>query len=173
MFRLDMKLLKTIKDKDLGDDFKIREASRGVLLDENNLVPILFVSTQNYHKLPGGGIEKGENKVQALKREIKEEVGCTIEDEKEIGKIIEYRDFFPDYKLKQTSYCYLGKIVSKGKQELEQGEIDEGFELKWLTLEQAIKTLETDSPKNYEGKFIQERDLTFLKEAKMIIFNKK
>jgi 8-oxo-dGTP pyrophosphatase MutT (NUDIX family) len=161
-----MKLLKVIKDKDLGDDFKTREASRGVIFDENNLVPILFVSTQNYHKLPGGGIEKGEDRVQALKREVKEEVGCTIEDEKEIGEIVEYRYFFSDDKLKQTSYCYLGKIVSKGGQELEQGEIDEGFELKWLTLDQAINTLETDTPKIMRGNSFRKEIQHFSKRLK-------
>ena len=165
-----MKLLKVIKDKDLGKDFKTREASRGVLFDENNLVPILFVSKYNYHKLPGGGIEKGESKIQALIREIKEEVGSTIEVGDEIGKVVEYRF---EFNLKQISYCYIGKILSKGSQELEDDEIDEGFELNWVPLDEAIKLSENDKPENYEGKFIQERDLAFLNEAKKLIQNKK
>ena len=107
-----MELLKEIKDKDYPNNttLKIRKASRAILLDENELVPLLFVSKYNYHKLPGGGIDEGEDKIQALIRECLEEVGSKIEVNGEIGKIIEFRS---KWDLKQTSYCYYGKIISK------------------------------------------------------------
>ena len=60
-----MELLKEIKDKKFPEDestLKIREASRAILFDENDLIPLLFVSKYNYHKLPGGGIDEGEDK---------------------------------------------------------------------------------------------------------------
>lgn len=52
-----MKLLTEIKDAEYPVDqstLELREAARGVFFDENCLVPILFVSKYNYHKLPGG-----------------------------------------------------------------------------------------------------------------------
>ena len=163
-----MKLLREIKDKPFSKNIKVRfrEASRAVLFDENNLVPILFVSKENYHKLPGGGIEEGENKTQALVRETLEETGCEIEVMGEVGKIEEYRS---EFNLKQISYCYLGKVTKKGKPNFEQSEIAEGFKLVWLLLDDAIKTLGSDKPQNYEGGFIQKRDLTLLKETRKII----
>ncbi|MBT3297626.1 NUDIX domain-containing protein [archaeon] len=164
-----MELLKEIKDKEYPEDesiLKIREASRAVLLDENNLIPLLFVSKKNYHKLPGGGIDKGENKAKALDRECLEEVGCEIKVTGEIGKIEEFRS---KWNLKQTSYCYQGKIISKGEPNFTEKEASQGFKIVWLKIDEAILQIENDKPEGYEGTFIQKRDLIFLKKFKNII----
>lgn len=156
-----MKLLKIIKDADTADETQmtIREGVRAVLFDENGLVPLLFVSKFNYHKLPGGGIEAGENRMDALSRECLEEVGCEIEVTDEIGQIIEYRSA---WNLKQTNYCYTGKVISLGPTSFTQKEIDQGFQIVWMTLDQAIDQIMQDQPECYEGIFIQKRELTFL-----------
>ncbi|MFT4309454.1 MAG: NUDIX hydrolase [Candidatus Woesearchaeota archaeon] len=164
-----MELIKEIKDKDLPEDestLNLREASRAILFDDNNYIPLLFVAKYDYHKLPGGGIDEGEDKAQALVRECLEEVGSRIEVSGEIGKIIEYRS---KWDLKQISYCYYGKIISKGEPELTEKELSQGFKILWLSLKDAISQVETDEPKNYEGSFIQKRDLAFLKKAVQIV----
>ncbi len=145
---------------------KFREASRAVLFDDNNLVPLLFVSKYNYHKLPGGGIDDGEDKMKALYREVKEEVGCEIKVTGEVGQIIE---LCSKYNLKQTSYCYLGKIILKGAPDFTEDEMNDGFKIVWLFLDEAIYKVSSDIPEDYEGPFIQERDLAFLKKAKQIL----
>lgn len=163
-----MELLKEIKDQDYSSDttWKIREASRAILFDENDLIPLLFVSKYNYHKLPGGGIDEGEDKSQALVRECLEEVGSEIEVNGEVGKIIEFRS---KWDLKQISYCYYGKIISKGDPDFTKKELSQGFKIVWLPLKEAIFQVENDKPKNYEGSFIQKRDLWFLKKAEQAV----
>lgn len=48
-------------------------------------------------ELPGGKTEAGETKESAIKREIREELGCEIRPIKELVHIIhEYRDFILD-----------------------------------------------------------------------------
>ncbi len=163
-----MKLIKKIKDREVKDDsgFRIRKASRAILFDDKKLVPIIYVSEFNYHKLPGGGIEEGESREEALEREMYEEVGSEIKIMGEVGKSIEHRT---ELNLKQISYCYFGQITKKGETHYTDKEIEEGFSLIWLPLDKAIFRLQTDKPENYEGLFIQKRDLAFLLRTKDLI----
>jgi H+-transporting ATPase len=73
---------------------KKRQAARAVVFDNENKIALLYVSKHSYHKIPGGGIEKGEDIFRALEREMIEEIGSKISVTGEIGKIIEYRNKF-------------------------------------------------------------------------------
>lgn len=164
-----MQIIKEIKDAECPENTSIietREAARAIIFDDSQMMPILFASKHNFHKLPGGGIDKGEKIMEALAREIREETGCEADISDEIGQIIEFRSH---WNLKQISYCYLGKIKSKGEPNFTDKEINEGFEIVWLNLKQAISKLKHDRPNNYEGEFIQKRDLAFLEKAQEIL----
>ena len=155
-----------IKEIYLEDDIKcekynIRKAARSVAFNDENKIAILNVSRYNYHKLPGGGIEDGEDIYEALRREMLEEVGANIEVTGEIGTIIEYRNKF---ELLQISYCYKANIVGElMSTNFTDKELSGGFMLEWRTLDEAIEMLKSDKPANYEGEFIIKRDLEFLK----------
>jgi hypothetical protein len=99
-------------------------------------------------------------------RELMEEVGCKAEIIKELGIVIEYRDF-ENGGLIQTSYCFLARqVAEQTESSLEEGELDEGmYEVKAKNIEEAINLLQNDKPDNLEGKFIQKRDIAFLKAA--------
>lgn len=45
---------------------------------------------RNYYETPGGGVKKGERLIDALKREIKEELGASIKNIKPVGRIVDY-----------------------------------------------------------------------------------
>ena len=161
-----MKPLKYIADKPRPEKFETRSAARAVLFDGNGKVPILFVSNFNYHKLPGGGIEKGEDIKTALDREVEEETGCIVEIDNKIGIVTEYRS---KWNIFQTSHCYIGRVIKRNKPRFTRDEIREGFRLVWLSLDEAIDQLQKDEPLDYQGRFIQQRDLAFLEEAKKFV----
>ena len=170
-----MKLLKIIKEQDVISgfsagvkvDYILRKAARAVVFDKDNKIALLNVSKKNYHKLPGGGIKDNENIKEGLERECEEEIGCDIEIKREIGLIKEYRDKINIF---QESYCYLAKIRGKkGKPNFTKKELNHGFHLNWVKLDNAINLIKNDKPINYEGKFIVIRDLAFLKEVKKLI----
>ena len=90
---------------------------------------------------------------------------------RELGIIEEYRN---EHELNQLSYCFLANLVDgKGTPTLEDSEIAEGFETVWMSIEEAITAFEADEAdmKNYSGKFMCLRDLTFLREAQKHILN--
>ena len=169
-----MEILKTIRDKDLGLDFaepavyRERKASRALVFDKDNNIALLHAKNKSYHKLPGGGIEDGEDIIQALRREAMEEIGCEIDNIKELGVVEEYRNQFS---LHQLSYCFIANLKGeKGIPHLEPDEMEDGFETVWLNIDDAIKVIENEKDlEHYEGRFITSRDLILLKEAKKII----
>jgi len=169
-----MKLLKTIKNKDLfpddpegNDGSRFIKAARAVVFDSENKIAILKVTKYDYHKLPGGGVEEGEDFKKALKREIKEEIGCEIEVTGEAGEIIEYRD---RWNLKQESYCYLAKVIGeKSQPDFTEREKEKGLEVLWVLFDEAIEKLKKDETDNYGGKFVKVRDLCFLEEIKLLL----
>lgn len=166
-----MKTLLTLNDSNIdpdSHDFRHREAARAVVLDDQGKVPLLKVHSGRYHKLPGGGIDEGEDVQTALGRELLEEIGCKAEVIAEVGEIIEYRNW---EKLMQTSYCFYAKQVGESKKpSFTESELAAGFEILWTkNIDEAIELLDQDRPQNTEGTYIQKRDLQFLKSAKQLI----
>lgn len=163
-----MKLLKTLNPQNATPEefnkYAAREASRAIVIDEDNNIAILHVRNEKYYKLPGGGIEKDEDKEIALKRECLEEIGCEIEVIDEIGIIVEHRKMF---ELNQTSYCYLAKIKGeKGTPQFTKEEIAEGFDQLWVPYDQALALVSNNIAHGLEGhSYIVPRDTFFLKEA--------
>lgn len=168
-----MNKILTIHEQDIVSDapiadtanFRTREASRAVVSDSAGKVALLRVGLYDYHKLPGGGIDEGEDIPTALERELLEEIGCKAEVTGEVGEIVEYRDQF---ELVQTSYCFTAtQVGEKGDPDFTDKELREQFSIVWAdNIDSAITLLEQDEPTNYEGKFIKVRDLALLQAAR-------
>ena len=104
----------------------------GVIKDINeNNKPIIFATQRGYGEFkgwwefPGGKIEEGETKEEALKRELKEELDIEIV----VGELIDTIEYdYPNFHLSMD--CFWAKIMS--------GELvlKEHLSAKWLTKEE-------------------------------------
>lgn len=159
-----MKLIKEIcHDTDVEcKQYRIRKAARTVLLNRDNQVAVINAATYGFHQICGGKIETGEDNIEAIMREAKEEAGADIEVLGELGMIIEWKNTL---QRQQISYCYISKVLGElAEPQYTDKEKGYGYKLEWHNLNDAVKILETDTPCHYEAKYIVERDLTFLKE---------
>jgi len=152
----------------------MREAARGIVMDDDGAVALLHVARDNYYKLPGGGIDEGEEPLEAFGRELMEEIGCEAEVLHAMGTILEQRYY---WNMTQISHCYVARQVGeKGEPDFTDKERESGFEIVWAkNIDEAIKLLESNDPTPHPEElkrnitFMRLRDLAIAKKAKEIL----
>lgn len=165
-----MKCIKRIDHRlDRSEFYSInRFAVRAVILKQHSIFLVKLKKTNEY-KFPGGGVEMDESKLDALKRETKEEIGATI---KEIISELGYIDqLYPDKYVEgevfsMRSFYYLVNIKSEiQKQALSQAEEQLGFEPEWVNINDAIRVNQERLERGSDHHWT-ERELTMLKYIK-------
>ncbi len=153
------------------NSLKPRRATRTVLLDKTGQVAIIYVQKHGYYKIPGGGIENGEDVDSAAKREVLEEAGCkcTI-----VGKLGQLETAIPVWDLLDISEGFVALVSGeKNAPNYEDWESQRGFELKWFkNLDSAIATIKENQNAEPGMVSMQSRDLTFLRLAREKINSK-
>lgn len=140
--------------------FTERLTARAVVFDMNGRIALLHVTHEGYHKLPGGGVEAGEDITESLRRECREEIGCEILIGESLGEIHEYRKQFKQH---QISYCFTALVSGdKGIPLFTPAETAGGFELGWFLPEEAGMILASESPTLYVAEYIVLRDRMIL-----------
>lgn len=121
------------------DEMEFHGRSCGIIKQENKFL-IMRVNQTSYFHIPGGHIEIGENSEQAIIREIKEEIGCDVQE----ANLFAIQENFWQRNNKKCHGIEFYYII-KPKCELEMKdyqriEIDKGEEklldFKWVTPEE-------------------------------------
>ena len=160
-----------LKDYDSNLEKFYRPSVRGIILDQNGKVTMIYSEKYHFYKFPGGGIEGDETHLETLEREIKEETGMILKPEsvREFGEVLRTQKMQKDGKnvvLVQYNYYYLCETENEiGTQSLDDGEKEAEFVLKFVPIDEAIRV-----NNNFQGetteKYAVERENRILELVK-------
>lgn len=143
MEKLSEDLILRIDRRDYQPDREVveRTAVRGLIRREDKFA---LIQSKKYgeYKFPGGGMKEGETHIETLAREVREETGLIIKREsiKATGYVEEIRKGLTGDILKMKSYYYECECEDKvEEQTLDAYEAEYGYELKYVSLEEAIE----------------------------------
>lgn len=149
-----MKTLLVLDEKNYQDTVRVLEkfAVRGIIRKKGKLA--VQQAGKKEYKLLGGGVEKGENLLQTLQREIREEGGLLVKRSsvQPIGEIIEIRRDIYDPKTKyicHSLFYYCDVEDETVAPQMTESEIARNFHLEWVTPERFVlhnQGLDTDMP---------------------------
>ena len=139
-----MRLLFEIDRKDYGactHSFS-RPSARSVII-QNGKIAMIHSMKYDYYKFPGGGSEDGENPVEAMIRETREEAGLLVipESVREFGYVhrIQKSDHDDTECFQQDNYYYLCEAEEEPvRQELDGYEAQESYRLEFISPAAAI-----------------------------------
>ncbi|KAK4125650.1 hypothetical protein N657DRAFT_273747 [Parathielavia appendiculata] len=155
--------LKVIGTENPAVPYTDRQAVRVVAFNARGEVAILYAKRENYYKLPGGGLEPGEDHETAAKREFQEETGGLIKLRGN-GCIAATKEF--RFSQCQVSYCYVADLVDdSGEPALTEEEIDDGLGHLWMPVEEAKRVIAAAEPTSDFGRSVKGRDIYLLDQA--------
>ncbi len=140
-----MRLLFEMDQRDYGECTKrfVRNSARAVII-RGGKVAMVRSRKYEYYKFPGGGIESGEDPIDAVIRETREETGLIVipESLREYGFVhrVQKSTVDPEERFVQDNFYYLCEAEENaGKQNLDDYESDEGYSPVFVFPEEAIR----------------------------------
>lgn len=128
------------KDYDPNGSRFVRPSVRGIIIKDGK-VAMIHSQKYNYYKFPGGGMEKNEDHISTLLREVKEEAGLSVipESVKEYGMVRRLQKGEKEDIFVQENYYYICDVEEEiEEQKLDDYEEEEAFTLEYVTPEFAI-----------------------------------
>lgn len=166
-----MKLLKRITDKEiLGTDglstAKPRVTARAILKHGDQFA-VMYAKKFDLYSLPGGGVEDGENLLDALKREVLEETGCSCDSIQELGFVEENRAHC-DY-TQVSCYFIVETACATFDPALTEAEMQNGTTVHWHSFQDTCHLIADAVHTTTQRKFLQARDAAALDACKMLL----
>ncbi len=122
---------------------KVRDASRGIVV-ENGKVLLSYEVNTNVYMSPGGGLEYGETLEECCIRELREETGYDVIPLERFITINEYC-----FETLYISNYFICKKVGACSQSLTEIEIEHGITPVWVDIDKAIEIF-SDYPNKRE-----------------------
>lgn len=137
LFTLDMKNYKT------DDAHMYRPSARAIIQAGDGKLAMACSRKYGYYKFPGGGIHIGEDKKEALAREVQEETGLVVKKDSihEYGSVLRLQKMTrcPDTVFEQENDYYTCSVEDTVlEQNLDPYEKESGFELQYVSAKDAI-----------------------------------
>ena len=149
-----------------------RNIARAIVYDENGMFYFVRAERDDYFgratliETAGGGVEPDEDLLTAIQRELKEELGVSVEVICKIGVVSDYYNLIHRHNINNYFLC---KVKSFGEKNLTEDELN-SFHLSTLRLSFDEAVREYENRKNTPlGTLIANRELPVLYRAKEII----
>ena len=142
-----------------------REACRGIIFKDNKLL-MVYCEYFNDYSFSGGGLEKDEDKIVCLKRELEEELGVIVDNVKPFCELTEktMSMYYYMHKLEKKNYFFTCDIVGEVESKLEDYEKEIFDKVEWFSILE-IENLYKKEVENV-GKMIHKRDYFMINKAK-------
>lgn len=157
-----MKIVINPKELVVDDSFQVFHKVRAVIKNDEGKYAITTESGKCI--FPGGKLENNEDVFTAIKRELLEELGIEFLDS-EIKRefVLEtlYDDYY-DFRIKKyiprytvTTYFYIetSKEINLGRMNLTSDEINQEFEIFFVSKDELIKMINEDHSMAFNGKY--------------------
>ena len=118
----------------------MKKTVRAIIIENNKLLVFFRRKLKDgeyitYYAIPGGHVEEDETNEETVMRELKEEMNLDIEIVKYLGELDAYN---------QKEYYYHAKIIGGelrfGGEELERNNDNNYYEIRWITMDEALKS---------------------------------
>lgn len=130
--RAIMETINIYGDNRFAEHTKIRQAARGVVVNDGKILLTYEVNTDQWF-IPGGGLEVQESTEQCCIRELAEETGCVVNP---LCHYLTINEYYEEWMF--VSHYFICEITGHTQRLLTEREAEVGLEPQWIPLEEAV-----------------------------------